>query len=157
MDKINKSRHFRRVENEAGERVRVTPRPQITSDGRADRFSSLSRPFCPLFCERLLVLHTVGQFARFAKFSGLYPQKNAVITSLFPWDKAISRNMENQKLHSKEKHKFALYAPDHVIELARKWYEEDNCASLSEFICKAIEFYSGFVSNKANPNIFPEL
>ena len=65
--------------------------------------------------------------------------------------------MENQKLHSKEKHKFALYAPDHVIELARKWYEEDNCASLSEFICKAIEFYAGFVSNKANPNYFPRI
>ena len=65
--------------------------------------------------------------------------------------------MENQKLHSKEKHKFALYAPDHTIELARKWYEEDNCASLSEFICKAIEFYSGFVSNKANPNYMPNI
>jgi len=65
--------------------------------------------------------------------------------------------MENQKLHSNEKHKFALYAPDHVIELARKWYEEDNCGSLSEFICKAIEFYVGFVSSKANPNYMPKI
>ena len=41
---------------------------------------------------------------------------------------------------SSEKKKFALYVKESTLDVARQWYEQDNCKSISEFIEKAILF-----------------
>ena len=41
--------------------------------------------------------------------------------------------------------------------LARQWYARDNCASISEFIEKAVLFYGGYVANEKNPNYLPNI
>ena len=55
------------------------------------------------------------------------------------------------------KDKFALYIRNSTLDVARQWYERDNCASMSEFIEKAILFYGGYVSNEHNPNSLPKV
>ena len=37
-----------------------------------------------------------------------------------------------------------------TLELADQYYRSDNCASRSEFIEKAIQFYTGYVSSQQN-------
>ncbi|MBQ7293728.1 MAG: hypothetical protein IJW79_08305 [Clostridia bacterium] len=56
-----------------------------------------------------------------------------------------------------KKNKFALYIHDSVLDIARQWYERDNCSSMSEFIEKAIQFYGGYVASEHNPNYFPNI
>ena len=56
-----------------------------------------------------------------------------------------------------KKNKFALYVHDSVLDIARQWYERDNCSSMSEFIEKAIQFYGGYVASEHNPNYFPNI
>ena len=56
-----------------------------------------------------------------------------------------------------KKNKFALYVHDNVLDIARQWYERDNCKSMSEFIEKAIQFYGGYVASEHNPNYFPNI
>jgi len=56
-----------------------------------------------------------------------------------------------------KKNKFALYVHDNVLDIARQWYERDNCNSMSEFIEKAIQFYGGYVASEHNPNYFPNI
>lgn len=55
------------------------------------------------------------------------------------------------------KEKFALYIRKSTLDIVRQWHERDNCASLSEFIEKAILFYGGYVSNEYNPNYLPRV
>ena len=56
------------------------------------------------------------------------------------------------------KQKFALYIQDSVLDIARALYEQDNCRSVSEFICKAIQFYGGYVANtNMNPDYVPQV
>ena len=56
------------------------------------------------------------------------------------------------------KQKFALYIQDSVLDIARALYEQDNCRSVSEFICKAIKFYGGYVANtNMNPDYVPQV
>ena len=62
------------------------------------------------------------------------------------------KNMKENK-----KNKFALYVHDNVLDIARQWYERDNCNSMSEFIEKAIQFYGGYVASEHNPNYFPNI
>ena len=57
----------------------------------------------------------------------------------------------------KKKDSFRLYADSSVLDLARQWYKQDNCNSLSEYICKAIAFYSGYVANEKNPEYLPKV
>ena len=64
--------------------------------------------------------------------------------------------MEETKKEDK-KRKFALYICDSSLDVARQWYEIDNCASISEFIEKAILFYGGFVANEQNRNYMPNI
>ena len=66
--------------------------------------------------------------------------------------------MEENIKDQKNKHKFALYASDEVLDIARELYEQDNCRSVSEFICKAIQFYGGFVTNSnLNKDYVPQV
>ena len=64
-----------------------------------------------------------------------------------------------EKMKEKEnKQKFALYIQDSVLDIARALYEQDNCRSVSEFICKAIQFYGGYVANtNMNPDYVPQV
>ena len=64
---------------------------------------------------------------------------------------------ENIK-EKESKQKFALYIQDSVLDIARALYEQDNCRSVSEFICKAIQFYGGYVANtNMNPDYVPQV
>ena len=56
-----------------------------------------------------------------------------------------------------KKNKFALYIKDSSLDVARKWYKEDNCSSISEFIEKAVLFYGGYVSSEHNQNYLPNI
>ena len=49
-----------------------------------------------------------------------------------------------------QKNRFALYISDETLDMARQWYEEDNCSSISDYIEKAVIFYSGYLSTKKN-------
>ena len=63
---------------------------------------------------------------------------------------------ENSEIREK-KEKFALYITPSTLDLARQWYERDNCGSISEYICKAIHHYSGYLANDRNPNYLPDI
>ena len=53
---------------------------------------------------------------------------------------------ENQEV----KRRFQLWVMPSTLELADQYYRNDNCASRSEFIEKAIRFYAGYVSSQQN-------
>ena len=53
---------------------------------------------------------------------------------------------ENQEV----KRRFQLWVMPSTLELADHFYRQDNCASRSEFIEKAIQFYAGYVSSQRN-------
>ena len=63
----------------------------------------------------------------------------------------------NEAKTEDKKRKFALYVHDSSLDVARQWYEHDNCASISEFIEKAILFYGGYVANERNQNYLPNI
>lgn len=56
-----------------------------------------------------------------------------------------------------KKKKFALYIHESSLDIARQWYEQDNCSSISEFIEKAVQFYGGYVASERNQNYFPNI
>ena len=58
---------------------------------------------------------------------------------------------------SSEKKKFALYVKESTLDVARQWYAQDNCASMSEFIDKAILFYGGYVASEQNQDYFSKI
>ena len=53
---------------------------------------------------------------------------------------------ENQEV----KRRFQLWVMPSTLELADQYYRSYNCASRSEFIEKAIQFYAGYVSSQQN-------
>ena len=53
---------------------------------------------------------------------------------------------ENQEV----KRRFQLWVMPSTLELADQYYHSDNCASKSEFIEKAMQFYAGYVSSQQN-------
>ena len=48
------------------------------------------------------------------------------------------------------KRRFQLWIKPSVLALAAKHMEEDNCASQSEFMEKAVQFYAGYLAAKEN-------
>lgn len=50
------------------------------------------------------------------------------------------------------KRRFQLWIKPSILALAAKHMEEDNCASQSEFIEKAVQFYAGYLSAEDNKN-----
>ena len=66
--------------------------------------------------------------------------------------------MEQQNNNRKEvKRRFQLWLKPSTLELADKIYEQDNCASKSEFIEKAIIFYAGYLSAEDNKQYLPSV
>lgn len=55
------------------------------------------------------------------------------------------------------KRKFSLWVHPSTLEKADRLYKTDNCKSMSEFIEKAILFYSGYVSAEDCRDFFPEV
>ena len=65
--------------------------------------------------------------------------------------------MENDKSADNGKKRFSIYIPEATIDMAKKWYEADNCGSVSEYVRRAIEFYSGYVASEHNPSYLPRI
>lgn len=66
--------------------------------------------------------------------------------------------MEIQEKDSQEvKRRFQLWVLPSTLELADQLYSSDNCASRSEFIEKAIQFYAGYVSNQQNQDYLAQV
>ena len=55
------------------------------------------------------------------------------------------------------KRKFALWVKESSLDLVRKLYKQDNCSSQSEFIEKAILFYTGYLSSEENKSYLPNV
>ena len=56
-----------------------------------------------------------------------------------------------------QKNRFCVYISDESLEKARQWFQQDNCSSMSEFIEKAVEFYSGYVATEHNENYVSDI
>ena len=56
-----------------------------------------------------------------------------------------------------QKNRFCVYISDQTLEKARQWFQEDNCSSMSEFIEKAVEFYSGYIATEHNENYVSDI
>lgn len=65
--------------------------------------------------------------------------------------------METEQKRKEPKRKFALWTKESSLDLARKLYKDDNCASVSEFIEKAILFYAGYLSAEDNKTYLPNI
>ena len=65
--------------------------------------------------------------------------------------------MNDKTENMDEKRKFALWAKDSTLQMAKKLYKEDNCKSQSEFIEKAFIFYAGYVSSNKNDVYLPNV
>ena len=64
--------------------------------------------------------------------------------------------MEEQNTNRKEvKRRFQLWLKPSTLDLADELFAKDNCASRSEFIEKAIIFYSGYLSSENNMQYLP--
>ena len=55
------------------------------------------------------------------------------------------------------KEKFALWLTPETKEQVKQLYREDDCKSQSEYIEKAIQFYSGYVQTKNAGDYLPEV
>ena len=55
------------------------------------------------------------------------------------------------------KRRFQLWIKPSTLELAKKLREEDNCASIGEFIEKAVIFYAGYLSSENNKKYLPNI
>lgn len=55
------------------------------------------------------------------------------------------------------KRKFAWWVKDSTIELVGKLYKDDDCTSRSEFIEKAVIFYSGYLSTENAKGYLPNM
>lgn len=53
------------------------------------------------------------------------------------------------------KKKFALWMYPETRKLVADWYKRDNCQSQSEFIEKAIRFYTGYISAESGVRFLP--
>ena len=57
----------------------------------------------------------------------------------------------------KNKRKFALWAKEETYELVEELYEQDNCKTRSEYIEKAIYFYSNYIMAEGYRESLPEM
>ena len=69
----------------------------------------------------------------------------------------VLTKMVNAAEDNESKRKFALYIRESTLEKVRKWYPLDNCASQSEFIEKAVQFYIGFISSDNGSDYLPKI
>ena len=64
---------------------------------------------------------------------------------------------ENNQNNTNGKKRYTFRVSDEVMDLVYKWYQDDNCSTLNEFIEKAIRFYAGYVASERNQNYFPNI
>lgn len=63
----------------------------------------------------------------------------------------MAQNNNQESLKRKEtKRKFALWVRESTLDRVRELYQEDNCKSQSEFIEKAVLFYTGYLISERN-------
>ena len=63
-----------------------------------------------------------------------------------PW---VTADFLGKKVQfSNEKTRFALWAEEDTLKLVRDSYRQDNCKTQSEFIEKAVRFYTGYLHAK---------
>ena len=77
-----------------------------------------------------------------------------------PFYIAIERTVKmtknkNEESHGKKRYNFRV--KDDTMLLIQKWYKEDNCTTMNEFVEKAISFYAGYVASERNQNYFPNI
>ena len=66
--------------------------------------------------------------------------------------------MKKQEDGRKEiKRRFQFWVKPSTLELVGRYMENDNCSSQSEFIEKAVLFYTGYLSAKENKNYLPNI
>ncbi len=66
--------------------------------------------------------------------------------------------MKKQEDGIKEiKRRFQFWVKPSTLELICRYMEDDNCSSQSEFIEKAVLFYTGYLSAKENKNYLPNI
>ena len=66
--------------------------------------------------------------------------------------------MKRQEDGRKEiKRRFQFWVKSSTLELVGRYMEEDNCSSQSEFIEKAVLFYTGYLSAKENKTYLPNI
>jgi len=66
--------------------------------------------------------------------------------------------MDEQKEQKKEqKKKFAWWVNPSTVELVEEMYRSDNCNSRSEYIEKAVLFYSGYLAHDKNKAYLPQV
>lgn len=66
--------------------------------------------------------------------------------------------MKKQEDFRKEiKRRFQFWVKPSTLELVCRYMEDDNCSSQSEFIEKAVLFYTGYLSAKENKNYLPNI
>ena len=53
--------------------------------------------------------------------------------------------------------RFQLWVKPSTLELVGRYMEDDNCSSQSEFIEKAVLFYTGYLSAKENKTYLPNI
>lgn len=53
--------------------------------------------------------------------------------------------------------RYNLHLPNEVMSLIQKWYKDDGCTTMNEFVERAIKFYAGYVSNEQNHNYLPNI
>lgn len=64
---------------------------------------------------------------------------------------------ETKQNNTNGKKRYTFRVKDEIMDLVYKWYQDDNCATLNEFIEKAICFYAGYIASERNPNYFPNI
>ena len=63
----------------------------------------------------------------------------------------MAQNNNQESLKRKEpKRKFALWVRESTLDRVKELYQEDNCKSQSEFIEKAVLFYTGYLISERN-------
>lgn len=66
--------------------------------------------------------------------------------------------MKKQEDGRKEiKRRFQFWVKPSTLELVCRYMEDDNCSSQSEFIEKAVLFYTGYLSAKENKTYLPNI
>ena len=66
--------------------------------------------------------------------------------------------MDDQKKQQQEqKRKFAWWVNPSTVDLVGEMYRSDNCASRSEYIEKAVLFYSGYLAHDKNKAYLPQV
>ena len=66
-------------------------------------------------------------------------------------------NQTNTEAAKEQKRRFQLWLKPSSLDLADDLYQKDNCASRSEFIEKAIQFYSGYLYSQQSQNYLPNI